>query len=89
MLGSKSSAGAAGDPALISIAIPAIETEPGGAMTMMQRSIREPSQVGRLAAFLYGLTAYVGLLSSPFCMPSALWRAWWCPRASTPEPLLR
>jgi hypothetical protein len=41
-----------------SIATPAIEIHRSNPMTMIQHSAREGSQIGRFAAFLYGLIAY-------------------------------
>src|SRR6266852_8541380 len=56
-------------PRLASIAIPTIDVDrrhrPGShTMTMIQRSAREGSHIGRAAAFLYGLVAYAVFLIS-------------------------
>jgi protein-S-isoprenylcysteine O-methyltransferase Ste14 len=46
-------------PRRTSIAIPSIEIDRSNAMTMIQRSTEEASQIGRFTALLYGLVAYV------------------------------
>jgi methanethiol S-methyltransferase len=49
-------------PRRASIAIPSIEIDRSNAMTTIQRSTEEASQIGRVTALLYGLVAYAVFL---------------------------
>ena len=59
MLGSKPSAGAGAIPGAHRSQFQRPKSNRSNTMTMIQHSARDGSQIGRLAAFLYGLVAYL------------------------------